>query len=147
MTKVRVEMSDLHIWKEKKLGNHATRIGSPAKTLCVAMLMSVSAGAVGASETLCRFDRECVEGETCSETSFGARIAPDPETPQGLVLYTEVETLRGTGVHLDGPTHMTFIGDTALHLISVSDDAAARYTVHLEGPLAVIYIGTCEVVD
>ncbi|WP_439122963.1 hypothetical protein [Marivita sp.] len=117
-----------------------------SKTLLAACLF-VSSNPAAAMETVCRFNTECFEGEDCTSTEYDVTITADPEAESGLVLQTGSETLRGTGIRKDGPGHTIFVGDTALHVISASDNGTARYTVHLEGPMTITYQGTCEVME
>ena len=95
----------------------------------------------------CAFNMECIEGETCNETVFSVSVPENTDQPDALILQTDAETLRGSGYQLDGLLHLVFTAESALHVISASADQAARYTVHMQGPMAITYQGTCEVLN
>lgn len=115
-----------------------------AVSLCCASIASAQAAP---QTTDCRFTQECIEGEDCTETEYGVQIIADPARENGLVLRTPSEELQGTGIRKDGPGHVIFPGDTAMHLITSAPDGAARYTIHMQGPMVISYQGTCEVID
>lgn len=93
----------------------------------------------------CVFTTECFEGEACDDTNFALMIKSDPEKPQGLVMVTDSETLKGSGLRTGDTARVVFFGETGMHAISVQSDAQARYTAHLQGPMVITYQGTCEV--
>lgn len=95
----------------------------------------------------CAFTTECIEGEACNETDFSVSVTDDTDQPDELMLQTDAETLRGSGYQLDGLLHLVFTAESALHVISASADQSARYTVHMQGPMAITYQGTCEVLN
>ncbi|QUJ77682.1 hypothetical protein KDD17_06910 [Sulfitobacter albidus] len=64
-----------------------------------------------------------------------------------MTLVTDAETLRGSVTHEAAPIHMVFVGNTALHMLSMNDAGDARYSVHLETPMVLSYRGTCEGFD
>jgi len=100
-----------------------------------------------AQTTSCQFTQECIEGEDCAKTNYAVQITADPARENGLILNTPSEELQGTGIRKDGPGHVIFPGETAMHLITSAADGAARYTIHMQGPMVISYQGTCEVND
>lgn len=116
------------------------------RTLLISFLISALAlPAFAQSRSDCRFVNECFEGEACDATDFELSVTSDPENPQGLLVITDSETLKGSGLRTGQTARVVFFGDSGMHVISVQSDAQARYTVHLEGPLVITYQGTCEV--
>jgi hypothetical protein len=105
--------------------------------------LALPAGAQNKSE--CTFTAECFEGEACEETSFEVSVTADPENPQGLLMISDSETLKGSGLRTGDTARVVFFGESGMHAISVQKDAQARYTAHLDGPMVITYQGTCEV--
>lgn len=92
----------------------------------------------------CTFVLECFEGEACTETDYSITMENVDSTTSSWRLVTESETLKGTGIRLKGPSHMIFTGSTALHVVLIGAGKNARYTVHMQGPMAINYHGKCE---
>lgn len=89
----------------------------------------------------CNFQQECFEAEGCQSSTFALEAALDGEV---LDLSTEFGALEVMH-HLSEPGLLSvFARDSgAAYLLSSGEDGA-RLSVHVEGPLAVTYIGSCE---
>ena len=126
----------------------------PWRAACIALGCATAATAATTATaqtapqtTSCRFTLECIEGEPCAETDYAVQILADPARENGLILSTSSEELNGTGIRKNGPGHVIFPGDTAMHLITSAANGDARYTIHMQGPMVISYQGTCEVID
>jgi len=97
-----------------------------------------------ASDVNCTFTQECIDGESCSETSYAVTVEDFNRDRRAITLVSDSETLRGTIIEDESPLHLLFVGNSAAHLVTVTTDNSARYTVHMDGPLAITYHGVCE---
>ncbi|PHQ99380.1 MAG: hypothetical protein COB39_04005 [Marinosulfonomonas sp.] len=96
----------------------------------------------------CAFTQECLEGEACEETSFEMVIEHADDIP--FVMQTMAENIEGYVFDNGAPdATSTLMGQTktATHLLSLQAGGAARYTVHMQGPMAITYQGTREVMN
>ena len=115
------------------------------RTPLAAMAAWAVAGSAATAATMtCSFTRECVETESCAETRYAVSVEDMQPDGRAVTLVTDSDTLRGTVIETDGPLHMIFTGDSAVHLLTTRPGGAARLSVHMPGPMAVGYHGTCE---
>ena len=113
--------------------------------LIALMLLSSTAWA-GDEYAACHFTTECFETDACADTDF--RFAVTHDDDQGFVIQTDAENIGGLVFDNRGTeAASTLIGqtDTAYHMLTINPDGAARYTVHMEGPMTISYAGQCEV--
>lgn len=115
------------------------------RSLILAMMLS--AGPALASDLACTFTQECLEGESCAETSYGFAVEGMNDKGRAVTGVTDSETMRGNLVKTDGQQHIVFVGKGALHMLSISEGNESRYTVHMGGPMAITYLGSCEMGD
>lgn len=95
-----------------------------------------------ASAMVCTFETECFEQDGCMESGFGFEIFTSEE---GIVQFaTEFGDLPvAWSVDEPGVYMGLAVGAGARYFLSTEGEAA-RLSVHLEGPVAVTYIGRCE---
>ncbi|MBP0482054.1 hypothetical protein [Sagittula salina] len=117
-----------------------------------AQMLTVTTAPVQADISLgCQFDRECLEDEACSDSGFPAMLDAhagglDPEV---LMVEANLVAEDGTtflvGARDHGRLSLSGGDFEARHLLTVSAEGDARYTVHYaEGPMMVSYLGRCE---
>ena len=116
--------------------------------LAIFLLWAVPALAGSADDLFasCTFTRECLEEETCTDTDFQMEIRHDDTL--GFLMETIAEEIDGLVFdNRANEATSTLIGqtDTAYHMLTIRKDGEARYSVHMEGPMAITYIGKCEV--
>lgn len=92
--------------------------------------------------------QECYETEACTDSGFSFEISAQEG---GINVVTDYETYALTALSGSSPdTNVrSYVGRTsgAVHLLSVMDNAQARYMLHTTDGLAqVSYAGTCEVI-
>ncbi|WP_456389162.1 hypothetical protein [Profundibacter sp.] len=119
------------------------------KYLISILLLVPSLGWAG-SDTFanCAFTQECFEGEACEDTTFEMGIEHSDDIP--FVMQTMSENIEGDVFDNGAPdATSTLLGQTktATHLLTIQPGGAARYTVHMQGPMAITYQGTCEVIN
>ncbi len=95
----------------------------------------------------CTFVQECFEAEACTQADYSLSMENVDGQTSSWRPITESETLLGTGIRLEGPGHMIFTGKTAIHVVIVGAEKEARYTVHMQGPMAITYQGKCEALN
>ena len=117
------------------------------RTLIFALaVLGAPAWAAGDVFAQCRFAQECLEGETCNATDFELTVRHDDLA--GFALESLAETVAGLvfdNGQPDSTSTLVASGETAYHLLTIERDGAARYTVHMQGPMAITYLGSCEV--
>lgn len=94
----------------------------------------------------CQFNTECLEGEACAATDYQMAIVHDDSF--GFIMQTVAENIKGVVFDNGAPNaSSTLMGqsETAAHLLTIQPDGAARYTVHMQGPMLINYLGKCEV--
>lgn len=99
--------------------------------------------AVPAQAYDCRLTTECFEAEVCADTDFEVSLEPAPDNRDAMILKTPSETLEAV---LSGNLREFFLvakTARAVHLFSLDVAGAARYTVHMSGPISVTYLGQC----
>ena len=114
----------------------------------IALLLSPSMAFAGDEFASCHFTTECFESEACSDTDF--RFVVNHDDDLAFVILTDAEDIDGLVFDNRGQdAASTLIGmtDTAYHMLTINPDGAARYSVHMEGPMAIFYSGQCEVPD
>ncbi len=93
----------------------------------------------------CRFTTECFEAEPCTETDFSFTISHHDEL--GFLIRTDAEDIAGLvfdNYFPDATSALIGTTDTAYHMLTIAPGGAARYSVHMEGPMMVSYAGRCE---
>ena len=93
----------------------------------------------------CRFTTECFETEVCTDTDFSFAVNHNDDL--GFVIQTDAENIGGLVFDNRGTdAASTLIGqtETAYHMLTINPDGAARYTVHMAGPMMISYAGQCE---
>ena len=112
----------------------------------IAFLMLPSLAWAGDEFATCHFTTECFEGEACTDTDFGFVVNHDDQT--GFVIQTDAENIGGLVFDNRFPDETsTLIGatETAYHMLTIAPDGAARYSVQMQGPMVISYLGQCEV--
>ena len=92
----------------------------------------------------CIFTTECFEGDDCTGTEFEMAVGTDDDGT--TILETISETLRVTATISDGDTYETVTADAegAEHRLTRTTGGDALYAVTLtEGPMTILYFGTC----
>lgn len=93
-----------------------------------------------AALTTCRFETECFEAETCDDSGFEIELNGDVSE-----IWTEYSTLRVVYDHVGRAGFSVMAEDGgAVYLLTIAPDDSARLSVHMEGPVAVTYLGSCE---
>ncbi|MEL6242577.1 MAG: hypothetical protein AAFV87_02795 [Pseudomonadota bacterium] len=110
---------------------------------CIALALPC----VVSATTYCSFEQECFEADACGDAAFlfeytdnanGARLQ------QGVTASTEFGDLGGYVMRRDETSvSYAFEGPGAMYFLTV-EDAVARLSVHMEGPIVVTYLGRCE---
>ena len=93
----------------------------------------------------CHFTTECFESESCTDTDFSFAVNHNDDV--GFIIQTDAENIDGLVFDNRFPEETsTLIGqtETAYHMLTIAPDGAARYTLHMQGPMVVSYMGTCE---
>ena len=93
----------------------------------------------------CVFTQECTPGEGCADTTFEVEVLSG--TGMDFTIQSMAGDLPGTlasAPRPDAPLFLFATSETAAHLLSIQSDGAARYTLHLQGPLVLDYQGVCK---
>lgn len=108
---------------------------------CVTLVQQ--AMATGAEPTAqCRFEQECFEAEACTVADFALDI--EGHATEGVTATTDFGPLEGSIITRDGTArHLVLEGPGAIYFLSIGE-SGARLSVHMEGPVMVSYLGTCE---
>ena len=96
----------------------------------------------------CQFNTECLEGEACTATDYQMAIVHDDSF--GFIMQTVAENIKGVVFDNGAPNaSSTLMGqtETAAHLLTIQPDGATRYTVHMQGPMLINYLGKCEIIE
>lgn len=99
-----------------------------------------------AGPVTCIFSKECFEDEACIATEFKLLIDSPQDDPDGLNLITDSETLPVEIISVVDRVRIQLLAksESAVHLLSWKfRKGYTRYTVHMQGPLAVTYHGVC----
>jgi len=104
-------------------------------------------GSPANASSLCTFTTKCVEADVCTDTVFELRFGAGTGGPNELEIVTDAETV---GVAVGGTGETAFLAgltERGFHVLTVeAGSGAARYTNHVaDGPVAVSYLGSCEV--
>ncbi len=111
----------------------------------IALLMLPGLAWAGDEFATCHFTTECFESVSCTDTDFGFVVNHDDQT--GFVIQTDAENIGGLVFDNRFPDETsTLIGqtETTYHMLTIAPDGAARYTLHMQGPMVVSYSGQCE---
>ena len=104
------------------------------------------------AKTYCVFSSECFEADACTDSSFRLDFekggdAGAARVSSGVTARTEFGDLGGFIIKQDGDQDtIAFEGPGAFYFLTVAG-RDARLSVHMEGPLVVTYLGTCEAID
>jgi len=112
----------------------------------IAFLMLPSLAWAGDEFASCHFTTECFESEPCSDTDFGFAVNHNDDV--GFIIQTDAENIDGLVFDNRFPEETsTLIGqtETAYHMLTIAPDGTARYSLHMQGPMVVSYMGQCEV--
>ncbi len=114
----------------------------------IGIALLATAPALAASDTFaeCTFELECFEADACTATDFQATVEHDDTL--AFIMRTVSEDIGGVVFENGAPEAASILmgqTDTASHLLTIQPGGATRYTVHMQGPLVVSYMGTCEV--
>jgi len=115
------------------------------RALLAIFVISPSLAWAGDEFATCHFTTECFEGETCTDTDFGFVVIHDDQ--MGFVIQTDAENIDGLVFDNRFPDETsTLIGaaETAYHMLTIAPKGAARYSVQMQGPMVVSYMGQCE---
>lgn len=113
--------------------------------------LALAALPLAAQAADCAFDAECVEDEPCAETAYAARIVgPGAGMTGPATLVDDAGSVAleaaGPGVWVGGDGRGAYAGRFGAMMLTTGEDGTARLTVHFtEGPMAITYLGTCEV--
>jgi len=125
------------------------------RTISSILMLALTSMPLAAEEASCTFQTECLEGETCNETSFSMTYlvtsCPRDPGPRGIVAQTDFGDLSGQEVSLSCQTlanaseASTYVlsGDGAAYLLSRFHEQA-WLSVRMDGPFTINYLGTCE---
>lgn len=103
------------------------------KEALIGALIVVASGA--GAETLCRFETECFEADECAVSAFELRL-----DAARTVMGTEFGDLA---VVAEAGGALIAEGTGAVYMLSI-EEAGARLSVQMEGPMVVSYLGACE---
>ncbi len=113
------------------------------------MLLAVCLPVAASAKTYCVFQTECFEAEACAESTFrldfeGGGSAGGTRLSNGVVAETEFGDLPGYVIRQsEGAATYAFETGSAMYFLSF-EGRDARLSVHMEGPMVVGYLGTCE---
>lgn len=118
------------LWRAHIGEGMSPNTSAKGRILWAGVLSVVASGA--AADMACSFGTECFDGEACGESGFSLSIVGDAmETEFGSY---PVQDLGGA---------LYAAGDGA-HYLLTTGDSGARLSVHMDGPMVVSYLGTCE---
>ena len=112
----------------------------------IALMMLLTLAWAGDEFATCHFTTECFESEPCSDTDFGFVVNHNDDV--GFIIQTDAENIDGLVFDNRFPEETsTLIGqtETAYHMLTIAPDGTARYSLHMQGPMVVSYMGQCEV--
>lgn len=99
----------------------------------------------------CRFTQECIDTEACAPTTFAAALigqgggADATDLAVNAALSTDAGDQNLIGGRVDGLFRMMNIMESGAHMMSITLDGTALYSVHLtDVPMTITYHGTCE---
>jgi hypothetical protein len=110
------------------------------RRLGLAACMAVMAGS--AQAMICTFEAECFEQDGCMESGFGFEVMTSDEG--ALQFVTEFGDLDLVWSSDDIGTFSGVATGAGAQYFLTSGPDGARLSVHLDGPVAVTYIGQCE---
>ncbi|GIT91777.1 hypothetical protein JANAI62_22340 [Jannaschia pagri] len=87
-----------------------------------------------ASAQICTFQTECLEDETCMDSTFSVDVSEE-------AIATEFGDLDIVA-RVDG--RLVAEGQGMTILFTRAEDGAARASIHMAGPAVITYFGTCE---
>lgn len=106
------------------------------------------------ADMTCTFPTECIGGEACADSGYSVSIntalspgslAMEGGLPEGDSIITDAETIPITWTGAKAALAAFGNANGQLHLLSVSPDGEALYSVHVPSAgIAIVYLGTCE---
>jgi len=109
--------------------------------ICLCTPLMANAGGLA-----CHFVTECIESEACADSDYDFEVSWKSERHEVITVITPSETTGGRIERREGDaTTVVAEGDNAMHLLTVSPDGEARYSVHIfDGPMSISSLGRCE---
>lgn len=102
----------------------------------------------------CSFASECVDTETCSDTTFAGDLVGKSGGPTaddlvvGVSLKSDALEQVLIGTVLKETYKLMNIMENGSHLMTIASDGTSFYSIHFpEVPMAITYHGTCEEVQ
>ncbi len=99
----------------------------------------------------CRFAKECLEDEDCADSGYAFSLngRAGGVNENAMVAQTVLSDDAGNtdllGVRQDGALSLGGGRFETRHMLTISVEGTARYTVHLaDGPMMISYSGMCE---
>jgi hypothetical protein len=93
----------------------------------------------------CMFNSECIEGEACEVTNYMVIVYENNAAP--FTMESVSETITGEFIEdRGGDGNSTLFGTStgAAHLLTIAPNGDARYSVQMDGPMIISYLGNCE---
>jgi len=110
------------------------------RRLGLAAYMALMAGS--AQAMICTFEAECFEQDGCMESGFGFEvITTDAGTLQFVTEFGDLDVVWSSD---DIGTFAGLATGAGANYFLTTGSEGARLSVHLDGPVAVTYIGQCE---
>lgn len=111
-------------------------------------LLGLIASPVAAAQ--CAFDRECIVGESCEQSSFDVTVTASPSQGRATLgtIYGDIQGLYSNSSG-EAPYNVTaFLPETGDSYHLTWDDTAAWLTLHFpSAEMAMTYVGTCGVLE
>ena len=102
-------------------------------------------------ELFCAFTSECLEAETCNDTtfSFDLKGRAGGMAESDMVVQTELTSEIGDtaliGARSGAALSLAGGSFESRQLLTINEDGAARYTLHYaDGPMVISYLGECS---
>ena len=113
---------------------------------------------IAMADLSCRFEQECLEGESCAESGYELQVVPQDAMVDDIEPGAVAQALGDQAIvddagrfdvlplgRRDGEKSWFGISAAGAHLLTVSPQGAARYSVHFEGAeFSMLYLGQCE---
>ena len=110
------------------------------RQLGLAALTALMGG--GAQAMICTFEAECSEQDGCMDSGFGFAVTTsDTGTLQFVTEFGDLDVVWSSD---DIGTFSGLATGAGADYFLTTGSEGARLSVHLDGPVAVTYIGQCE---
>ncbi len=96
----------------------------------------------------CTFTSECIEGEACEMSDYAMTVYENDTAP--FIMETASENITGSFFDDKGKDgNSTLFGNSAgaAHLLTIAPNGDARYSIQMDGPMVISYLGNCERAD